>query len=130
MSSSRGSSHPRDQTMSSTLQADSLPPELPGNPQTLTKSTAYIYQKTFTKQNCYAQSLSCVRLFATPWAVACQAPLSMGILQARTPEWAAVPFSRGSSRPTDPTQVSLIAGEYFTVWATREAWTKMNIKQQ
>ena len=30
-----------------------------------------------------AQSLSCVRLFATPWAVAHQAPLSMGILQAR-----------------------------------------------
>ena len=27
--------------------------------------------------------LSHVRLFATPWTVACQAPLSMGILQAR-----------------------------------------------
>ena len=30
-----------------------------------------------------AQLLSCVRLFATPWTVACQAPPSMGILQAR-----------------------------------------------
>ena len=29
------------------------------------------------------QSLSCVRLFATPWTIACQAPLSMGFLQAR-----------------------------------------------
>ena len=28
--------------------------------------------------------LSRVQLFATPWTVACQAPLSMGILQART----------------------------------------------
>ena len=27
---------------------------------------------------CCAQSLSCVRLFVTPWAVASQAPLSMG----------------------------------------------------
>ena len=34
---------------------------------------------------------------ATPWSVAHQAPLSMGILQARIPEWVAYPFSRGSS---------------------------------
>ena len=33
----------------------------------------------------------------TPWTVACQAPLSMGILQARILEWVAVSFSRGSS---------------------------------
>ena len=30
-----------------------------------------------------SQSLSRVRLFATPWTAACQAPLSMSILQAR-----------------------------------------------
>ena len=30
-----------------------------------------------------------VRLFATQWTVACQAPLSMGILQARILEWVA-----------------------------------------
>ena len=30
--------------------------------------------------------LSHVQLFATPWTVALQAPLSMGILQARIPE--------------------------------------------
>ena len=29
------------------------------------------------------RSLSCVRLFLTPWTIACQAPLSMAILQAR-----------------------------------------------
>ena len=37
-----------------------------------------------------------VRLFATPWTVAHQAPLSMGILQARILEWVAMPSSRGS----------------------------------
>ena len=37
------------------------------------------------------QSLSCVRLFETPWTVAHQAPLSMGILQARMLEWVAMP---------------------------------------
>ena len=44
-----------------------------------------------------------------------QAPLSMGILQARIPEWVAIPFSRGSSRPRDQTQASRITGRFFTV---------------
>ena len=38
---------------------------------------------------CCAWSLSGVQLFVTPWTVACQAPLSMGILQARILEWIA-----------------------------------------
>ena len=50
-----------------------------------------------------------------------KAPLSMGILQARILEWVAMPSSRGSSSPRDRTQVSCIAGRFFTVWATREA---------
>ena len=32
------------------------------------------------------------------------------ILQARILEWVAFPFSRGSSQPSDPTQVSYMAG--------------------
>ena len=44
-----------------------------------------------------------------------------GILQARILEWVAFPFSRGSSQPRDQTQVSHIAGGFFTSWATREA---------
>ena len=43
-----------------------------------------------------------------------------GIFQARVPEWGAISFSRGSSRPRDRTQVSRIAGRHFTIWATRE----------
>ena len=42
-----------------------------------------------------------------------------GILQARILKWVAFPFSRGSSQPTDRTQVSHIAGGFFTSWATR-----------
>ena len=42
------------------------------------------------------------------------------ILQARTLEWVAFPFSRGSSQPRHQTQVSRIAGGLFTSWATRE----------
>ena len=112
------------------------------------------------------KSLSCVQLFATPWTVAYQAPLSMGfcrqeywsglpfpspgelpnpgieprspVLQAdalpseppdyivhgiRPEYWSGVafPFSRGSSQLRDQTQISCIAGGFFTIWATREA---------
>ena len=45
----------------------------------------------------------------------------LGILQARILEWEASPFSMGSSQPRDETQVSRIAGGFFTSWATREA---------
>ena len=42
-----------------------------------------------------------------------------GILQARKLEWAAIPFSRGSSQPRDPTQVLnrglLTAGRFFAI---------------
>ena len=44
-----------------------------------------------------------------------------GILQARILEWVAFPFSRGYSQARDQTQVSHIAGGFFTSWATREA---------
>ena len=43
-----------------------------------------------------------------------------GILQAEILEWVAVSFSRGSSQPRDQTQVSCIAGRFFTNWTTVE----------
>ena len=42
-----------------------------------------------------------------------------GILQARILEWVAFPFSRESFQPRDRTEVSHIAGGFFTSWATR-----------
>ena len=42
-------------------------------------------------------------------------------LQARILEWVDIPFSREPSWPKDQTQVSCIAGSFFTVWATKEA---------
>ena len=65
-------------------------------------------------------SLSRVRLFATPWTI------QSIILQARILEWVTFPFSKGSSQPGDWTQVSCIAGGFFTSWATRapqEYWS-------
>ena len=55
-----------------------------------------------------------------------------GILQARILECVAILFSRGSSQPRDGTQVSHIAGRFFTSWATGEAdltvWIATNWK--
>ena len=55
--------------------------------------------------------LSRVQLFVTPWTITVY-----GILQAKILEWVAFPFSRGSSQPRDPTQVSHIAGRSQTQW--------------
>ena len=54
--------------------------------------------------------LSRVRLFATPWTVAYQAPPYMGF--SRQEYWSGLPFSfsRGSSQPRDWTLVSRIPG--------------------
>ena len=63
------------------------------------------------------QSLAHVWLFAAPWTTGSSVH---GIFQAGIVEWAAIPFSRGSSWPRDQTRVSLIVSGRFTVWATRE----------
>ena len=44
-----------------------------------------------------------------PWTVAHQAPLSMGIFQARMLEWVALTSSRGPSWPRDWTHVSYVS---------------------
>ena len=44
-----------------------------------------------------AQSLSCVHLFATPWTVALQTPLSMGF--SRQGYWSGLPFPPADDLP-------------------------------
>ena len=44
-----------------------------------------------------------------------------GILQARILEWVAILFSRGSSWSRNQTQISCIAGGFFSIWTIREA---------
>ena len=64
--------------------------------------------------------LSHVQFFATPWTVTHQAPLFMGILQARTGVGCHA-LLQGILPTRDGTQVSRIAGGFFTSWATKEA---------
>ena len=79
-----------------------------------------LYMETFLCLRVRACMCPCVRL-CDP--MGCSPPGSsvLGILQARTLEWVAVPFSRGSSWPRDWTCISCTAGRFFTIWATREA---------
>ena len=50
----------------------------------------------------------------------CMDCIFRGILQARIPEWVALPFSKGSSQPRDQTQVSCIGGR---VRQAQEYWS-------
>ena len=52
-------------------------------------------------------------------------PMDRGAWWARTLEWVAIPFSRGSSRPRDRTWVSRTAGRFFIVRAIGEALKKV-----
>ena len=63
---------------------------------------------------CALVTLSCLTVCEP---VDCSPPGSSvhGILQARILEWVIMPSSRGSSQPRDGTQVSRIAGRFFTV---------------
>ena len=80
----------------------------------LLNKTGILVTKSNIKHNvAHVLMLSHVRLFATPWTVALQAPLFMGILQARILEWITTPSSKGSSHlgiePTSPVVPALQA---------------------
>ena len=60
--------------------------------------------------------------FATLWTVACQASLSMGF--PRQEDWSGGPFPSPGDLPDpgiEPTS-PLLAGRFFTIWVTREAF--------
>ena len=70
------------------------------------------------------QSLSQVWLFTTAWTVVCQAPLSMGILQARIQEWVAIFLLQGifPIQGSNPRLLMshALAGGLFTHWVIRK----------
>ena len=78
---------------------------------------------------CLLSFLSRVRLFATPWTVARQTPLSMGFSSQEY--WSGLPFHappppRTSSQPRGWNCVSCIAGVFFTTEPLGQA--KKNMK--
>ena len=86
------------------LQADSLPAEPQGKPKNNGMGAAAAAAKLL--QSCLTL---CNPIDGSPPG----SPVP-GILQARILEWVAISISRGSSRPRDQTQVSFLAGGFFT----------------
>ena len=70
---------------------------------------------TVTESHMRVCVLSCFSHVQLCEAMDCSPPGSSvhGILQARIPEWVAMPSFRGSSQPRGRTQVSRIAGGFF-----------------
>ena len=70
----------------------------------------------------HAQSLICVGLFKTLRTIAHQAPLSMGLSQARILEWVVISFYRWASQARDRIPVSCVPSNggqilhHFTTW--------------
>ena len=64
------------------------------NPYYISTCRSYYF---YLQMKCEVQSLSRVRLFATPWTVACQAPLSMGF--SRQEYWSGLPFPSPGDLP-------------------------------
>ena len=96
---------------SSALQVDSLPAEPPGKTKNTGLGSHSLLQQILQTQGLNPGLLHCRRILYQLSHQGCP----------RILQWVAIPFSRGSSKPKDWTQVSHIAGRFSTSWVTREA---------
>ena len=125
MPSSRRSSQPRDQTPHLLCllhcQAGSLPLVPPGKPLWMICVCVYVCVCA------HMHTLICVQLFATPWTIACQAPMSMGFLRHKYQNEFLFPFPGDPSHPgIKPTSFSssALAGRFFATapWGKSLEW--------
>ena len=75
---------------------------------------------------CMSVQLLKFRLFATPWTVACQAPLTLGF--SREEYWSGLPFPPPRDLPhpgTEPTSPAL-AGRFSTTKPLGKIWPELN----
>ena len=73
---------------------------------------------------CVLSHLSRVRLFATPWTVACQAPLSMGF--SKQEHWSGLPCPPPGDLPDPGIKLTslmspVLAGGFFTTAPPRKS---------
>ena len=84
-------------------------PRSPGSAQRSPHFVGSPHSALLCLDPCVLSHFSHVSLFASLWTVACQVPLSIGILQARILKWVAMPSSRRSSWPRDQTLLSYVS---------------------
>ena len=109
------------------------------------KATSYLKARSFRRGTWVAlkiwmclcavlSHLSHVQLFATPWTIDCQAPLSMGF--PRQQYWSGLPCPPPGDLPDSGIEpVSLVspalADGFFTTWDTHEcAWKPANLRME
>ena len=93
------------------------------------RTPLFSQQKTISKETqfwnqlvvpvCMLNRFNRVRLYATPWIVACQAPLSMGF--SRQEYWSGLPFPSPGVLPDpgmEPASIFWLVGWFFTTSAT------------
>ena len=103
---------------------DKCPSFLPTKPEPTSKCLPFqIPQTLLLIPAMRAESLQSCPTLCNSVSCSPPGPSVHEILQARRLEWVTISFSRGSSQPRDRTWVSLIAGRFFAVWATRESCT-------
>ena len=83
-----------------------------------------LYRSLASPCACLLSRFNHVRLFATPWTVACQAPLSMGF--SRQEHWSGLPCPPPGNLPNPGIEPSslmspALVGRFFTTSATWEA---------
>ena len=83
-------------------------------------STQWVFTKWQLDYHHVRVAQSC-QILCDPTAHSLSGSSVRRIFQVRRLEWTAIPFSRESSRPSNQTQVTCIAGRFFTIWATRGA---------
>ena len=89
---------------------------------------------SFIISQCLLKFMSIESVMSSSHLILCHPLLLPSISSSAIPfsclEWVVIPFFRVLSQPRDWTQVSCIAGWFFTMWATREGpgryWTYLN----
>ena len=76
---------------------------------------------------CVIVTQSCMTLY-DPMGYSPPGSSVHGILQTRILEWVTILFSSESSEPRGQTWVSCIAVGFFTIWATREAQSDLQLR--
>ena len=82
------------------------------------------WKKERRRERKKVKSLSCAWLFATPWSVACQAPLSMGF--SRQEYWSGLPFPSPGALPDpgiEPGSPALQAGSLLPEPPGKSRWS-------
>ena len=102
------------------LQANSLPAEPQGKPNNAGVGSLSLLQGIFPTQGLNPGLPHCRQILYQ------LSHKGSPIIQ----EWVAYPFSRRSSQHRDWTQVSYIAGRFFTSWATREVPVAYSLNQK